>query len=312
MGPARRGAPLRRRPSTNFASPWRGARLRVRQSRRARRGRPGWRRIQPHFTAWPSAERTTVWIRLMRAAESGACAPTVGLRMVSSPSRRVCADRPGAVDARKTCRPRCRAVPDVQRHIAGIRGFANAGFTHLALVQVGGDTQEQFISWAASELLPAAPSWLTRPEACRVPCSMAATDARGAWAPLRREPFRALWIALFRFQRRYLDAVSGCRVGDGVDLKASPTEIALVQTATTLPVVFFGVIGGALADLVDRRRVLLVTQAIMMVAAGALALLDGAGTVTPISLLVLTFALGVGTAPNNPAWQAIQPELVPR
>ena len=56
-----------------------------------------------------------------------------------------------------------------------------------------------------------------------------------------------------------------------VDLKASPTEIALVQTATTLPVVCFGVIGGALADLVDRRRVLLVTQAIMLVAAGALA-----------------------------------------
>ena len=45
--------------------------------------------------------------------------------------------------------------PDVQRHIAGIREFANAGFTHVALVQVGGVTQEQFISWAASELLPA-------------------------------------------------------------------------------------------------------------------------------------------------------------
>ena len=45
--------------------------------------------------------------------------------------------------------------PDVQRHIAGIRQFESAGFTHLALVQVGGDTQEQFISWAASDLLPA-------------------------------------------------------------------------------------------------------------------------------------------------------------
>ena len=45
--------------------------------------------------------------------------------------------------------------PDVQRHIAGIREFENAGFTHLALVQVGADTQEQFINWAATELLPA-------------------------------------------------------------------------------------------------------------------------------------------------------------
>jgi G6PDH family F420-dependent oxidoreductase len=44
--------------------------------------------------------------------------------------------------------------PDVQRHVAGIREFEAAGFTHVALVQVGGDTQEQFITWAATELLP--------------------------------------------------------------------------------------------------------------------------------------------------------------
>jgi G6PDH family F420-dependent oxidoreductase len=45
--------------------------------------------------------------------------------------------------------------PDVQRHIEGIREFEAAGFTHIALVQVGGETQEEFISWAATELLPA-------------------------------------------------------------------------------------------------------------------------------------------------------------
>jgi G6PDH family F420-dependent oxidoreductase len=45
--------------------------------------------------------------------------------------------------------------PDVERHVAGIREFQAAGFTHVALVQVGGDTQEQFITWAATELLPA-------------------------------------------------------------------------------------------------------------------------------------------------------------
>jgi hypothetical protein len=43
---------------------------------------------------------------------------------------------------------------DVRRHIAGIRQFEAAGFTHIAPVQVGGDTQGQFISWAATELLP--------------------------------------------------------------------------------------------------------------------------------------------------------------
>ena len=45
--------------------------------------------------------------------------------------------------------------PDVERHVRGIREFESAGFTHVALVQVGGETQERFISWAGSELLPA-------------------------------------------------------------------------------------------------------------------------------------------------------------
>ena len=45
--------------------------------------------------------------------------------------------------------------PDLERHVAGIRQFEAAGFTHVALVQVGADTQEAFISWAATQLLPA-------------------------------------------------------------------------------------------------------------------------------------------------------------
>jgi hypothetical protein len=48
-----------------------------------------------------------------------------------------------------------RTEPDVRRHIAGIREFEAAGFTHVALVQVGADTRQQFIKWAATELLPA-------------------------------------------------------------------------------------------------------------------------------------------------------------
>jgi G6PDH family F420-dependent oxidoreductase len=44
--------------------------------------------------------------------------------------------------------------PDLGRHVAGIRQFEAAGFTHVALVQVGADTQERFIAWAATELLP--------------------------------------------------------------------------------------------------------------------------------------------------------------
>jgi predicted MFS family arabinose efflux permease len=97
-----------------------------------------------------------------------------------------------------------------------------------------------------------------------------------------------------------------------LQLKGSPALVALVATASSLPVVFFGIIGGALADLIDRRRLLIVTQTLMLMAAGALAVLDLWGHVTPGSLLALTFAMGVGTALNGPAWQAIQPELVSR
>ncbi len=142
---------------------------------------------------------------------------------------------------------------------------------------------------------------------------MSASPGRdtSAWAPFRHETFRVLWIAQFVSNvGTWMQSVGAVWVM--VELKGSPTEVALVQTATTLPVVFFGIAGGALADLADRRRVLLVTQTMMLIAAGALALLDGVGAVSTVSLLGLTFALGVGTALNNPAWQAIQPELVPR
>jgi len=64
------------------------------------------------------------------------------------------------VQASKTVRQedvleRIPCGPDVERHVAGIRQFEAAGFTHIAVVQVGGETQEPFISWAAEELLPA-------------------------------------------------------------------------------------------------------------------------------------------------------------
>jgi hypothetical protein len=45
--------------------------------------------------------------------------------------------------------------PDLGRHVAGIRQFEAVGFTHVVLVQVGADTQQEFISWAATKLLPA-------------------------------------------------------------------------------------------------------------------------------------------------------------
>ena len=132
-----------------------------------------------------------------------------------------------------------------------------------------------------------------------------------AWSPLRYRVYRALWIALLVSNvGTWMQAVGAAWLM--VQLDASPAVVALVQTATYLPVVLLGVVAGAAADLFERRRLLLVTQTVMLVAAGVLAMLSAADLVTPVLLLVLTFALGVGATLNAPAWQAIQPEIVPR
>jgi len=87
--------------------------------------------------------------------------------------------------------------------------------------------------------------------------------------------------------------------------------VALVETAGSLPVVLVALPAGALADVVDRRRLLLVMQTWMCVAAGAMGILALMGHMNPARLLLLTFLLGVGSAMSNPVWQAITPDLVP-
>ena len=69
---------------------------------------------------------------------------------------------------------------------------------------------------------------------------------------------------------------------------------------------------GALADIVDRRRLLILAQAWMVAASAALGILTIAGLTTPWLLLLLTFALGLGAVMNDPAWQAITPEIISR
>jgi MFS family permease/quinol monooxygenase YgiN len=131
------------------------------------------------------------------------------------------------------------------------------------------------------------------------------------WAPLRNGIFRALFIAQLASNIGTLMQSVGSAWLMG-DLQASPVLVALVQTATFLPVFVLGIPSGALADVVDRRKLLVVTQTWMMCVALTLAALAFADRVTPALLLGLTFALGIGSALNSPAWQAIQPELVPR
>ena len=131
------------------------------------------------------------------------------------------------------------------------------------------------------------------------------------WGPLRRRLFRTLWIAT---------VVSNTGtwmhdVGAGwlmTSLAPTPLMVALVQAATTLPMVFLALPAGALADIVDRRRYLIGTLLWMLAVATLLGLLTLAGLTTAWTLLGFTFALGIGSALMLPAWAALTPELVPR
>src|SRR5258708_29510614 len=67
----------------------------------------------------------------------------------------------------------------------------------------------------------------------------------------------------------------------------------------------------SLADMVDRRRFLLVTQGWMVLASATLGIMTLTSCVGPWVLLLFTFLLGLGAVMNDPAWQAITPELVP-
>jgi MFS family permease len=132
-----------------------------------------------------------------------------------------------------------------------------------------------------------------------------------ALAPLRHRLFRMLWIAAFASNMgTWIQDVGAAWLM--TSLAPSPAMVALVRTASAAPMFLFALPAGALADVLDRRRLLLFTQTLMLIAAGLMAGLTFAGWITPFGLLALTFALGVGTALNAPAWQANIAELVPR
>src|SRR5436190_18401845 len=114
-----------------------------------------------------------------------------------------------------------------------------------------------------------------------------------AWSPLAHPVFRALWLAsCVSNVGTWMHDASAAWLMTG--LAPSPLMVSLMQTATSLPFFLLALPAGALADIVDRRRLLLATQLWMLVAAAALSALALTGALTPFSLLGLTFALGIG------------------
>jgi MFS family permease len=140
--------------------------------------------------------------------------------------------------------------------------------------------------------------------------TLPAERSTSPWAPLAEPLFRSLWIAsVISYTGTWMQ-----NVGAGwlmTQMTMNPLMVGLVQAAAALPVFLVILPAGALADMIDRRRFLLWTQGWMVLASATLGILTLTSCVHPWVLLLFTFLLGLGAVMNDPAWQAITPELVP-
>ena len=132
-----------------------------------------------------------------------------------------------------------------------------------------------------------------------------------ALAPLKQPVFRGLWLAwLAANMTMWMNDVAAAWLM--TSLSTSPVMVALVQTASTLPVFLLGLPSGALADILDRRRYFAATQLWVSVNALVLAAMSLSGQLTAQWLLLLTFSNGIGLAMRWPVFAAIVPQIVSR
>ena len=152
---------------------------------------------------------------------------------------------------------------------------------------------------------------MSAPDRLQASPSAEASTGASAWAPLRDVVFRSLWLAVLASNiGTWMQTVGAQWLL--VDAPNAATLVALVQTASMLPVLLLALPSGTLADTFDRRRLLLAVQMCLVLVGAALTALTALDRMPPALLLAFTFALGVGQALTLPAWQALIPELVPR
>jgi predicted MFS family arabinose efflux permease len=136
-------------------------------------------------------------------------------------------------------------------------------------------------------------------------------SASSPWSPFRHASFAVVWGAtvISNIGGWMYSAASGWLM---TDLNPDPFIVSMVQVATTLPLFLFALPAGALADIVDRRKFLIVTEVLYTTVAAIFAAIVWLGAATPVNLLLFTFLMGVGGALTAPIWQSIVPQLVPR
>lgn len=136
-------------------------------------------------------------------------------------------------------------------------------------------------------------------------------EMMSAFAPFRHDLFRRIWLANTVSNFGALVQSVGA-AWTMTMISQSADMVTLVQASTSLPIMLFAVIAGALADNFDKRRVMMTAQLFMLAMSVALCLCTYLGYVTPWGLLAFTFLIGCGAALNNPSWQTSVGELVPK
>jgi len=132
-----------------------------------------------------------------------------------------------------------------------------------------------------------------------------------AVAPLRYGSFRTLWVAsMLSAFGTFIQGLSSSQLM--WDLTGSNSWVGMMVASTSLPLLFFALAAGALADMFDRTKLMLLAQGVMGGSAMAMAIFTATEAISPGLLLGLGFILGTGVALNLPTWQALLPEMVPR
>jgi MFS family permease len=132
-----------------------------------------------------------------------------------------------------------------------------------------------------------------------------------SWAPFQHRIFTMLWVATV------VSNVGGWMFSASsswlmMSLDAKPLTVSLVQAANALPLFLFAVPAGALADIIDKRRFIIVLEILITIVSAIFAALVSADLVSPATLLLFTFLISLFGALEAPAWQAIVPQLVPK
>jgi predicted MFS family arabinose efflux permease len=128
---------------------------------------------------------------------------------------------------------------------------------------------------------------------------------------LQSPVFRVFWLAaLFSNLGTWVHETGASWLMSELD--ASPWNVSLVRTAMAIPVFVLSLPAGVVADWVDRRKVLIITQLYLLTIASAMAAMTYFNWMTPTLLLTMTLCMGLGMVVHVPTWQSIIPDLVPK